>query len=344
MPFIRSDGLARACALWHILAMKSRSSSLRRGLLGLLAVLALLAPVPASGGMECGENLSPADRVHCENLLLDAVDTELNRVYREALGVLDSRGAELLRAAQRAWLAYRDHNFETFAAAGPAQGQAGLAERVRDLRLLTSSRTRELERLLALARSEAADSAALVPGPAGTLPGLPGTGPDGPPGEAPPPPALPLPPDDTPAPPLEPLPPDAPEPLPTPLTAVADAPAAASLAGRHPLRLQWLSGVPPGTAEIVERDGVLWLTGRQGQGANMLLVEGHLAAVEADAFVLRGRVVTRVDFLGGGQPCERKGDLLFARKAGRPFWRLQAIVNPCTGVSDYVDIAVEHEP
>lgn len=340
--------------------------TLRRGLLAALAALPLLAPASARGAVECGANLSAEDRAHCESLLLDAADAELNRVYRQAMADLDTHGAEMLRAAQRAWLAYRDGNFESFAAADPGQGQAGLAERVRDLRLLTTARTRELERLRALAAAAAGpghggpvpDQAppdfavptprrALPDPPAPNAPGAPDPGqPE--PGDGPAPwPPVPLPPGDDPAP----VPPPAPAP-PAPPQAVApeapaipvDGPDASVLLGRHDLRLQWLSSVPSGTAEIVERDGALWLAGQQGQGANMLLVEGHVVAVDADGFVLRGRVVTRVDFLGGGQSCERRGDLFFARKAGRPFWRLQAIDNPCTGVSDYVDIAVEPAP
>ncbi|WP_169734339.1 lysozyme inhibitor LprI family protein [Desulfocurvus vexinensis] len=334
--------------------------------------MAVLVPASAgAGGVECGANLGPQDRVHCENLLLDAADAELNRVYREALAALDSRGADLLRTAQRAWLAYRDNNFEAFSAADPAQGLGGLADRVRDLRLQTKSRTQELERLAELAAGAhqtappaagapyAGQDAALAPAspPLGmTDPGqdpgrrdaAPDASPPGlPPGEAPPalPPALPAPASE-PAPLPAPVPPDTPPDLPGPApgTAVSSQDALRQLLGRHALRLQWLAAVPAGTAEIVERDGALWLSGRQGDGANMLLVEGQVASVAEDGFVLRGRVVTRVGFLGGGQPCERRGELWFARKAGRPFWRMQSIASPCTGVSDYVDIAVEHEP
>ena len=340
-----------------------------RAVLPFLAALAVLAPASASaGGVECGPNLGPQDRVHCENLLLDAADAELNRVYREALAALDSRGAGLLRTAQRAWLAYRDNNFEAFSAADPAQGLPGLADRVRDLRLQTKSRTQELERLAGLAAGRvgqaappAADGlragqAAATLAPAWPPRGMTDTGqgaeergaaPDAPSGVPPgerPPAAPPVPPAPVPGPaPLpEPVPPGTPDPAPGPPVSSQDA--LHQLLGRHALRLQWLAAVPAGTAEIVERDGALWLSGRQGEGANMLLVEGLVASVAEDGFVLRGRVVTRVGFLGGGQPCERRGELWFARKAGRPFWRMQSIASPCTGVSDYVDIAVEHEP
>jgi len=339
----------------------SFSPLLRRSLLALLAALVLAVPAPAgAGSVECGEHLGPEDRAHCENVLLDAADAELNRVYREAMAALDPRGADILRNTQRAWLAYRDGNLEAFAAADPDQGQTGLAERVRDLRLLTKSRTAELERLAGLAAGRGRqgarpgavapgagqDAAALVPplpprGMTDTGQGLGGNAAPEPPILTPPPGEGPLAPPPEPLPLPEPVPPGTPDPVPAP--AVSSQGALHQLLGRHALRLQWLASVPPGTAEVVERDGSLWLSGRQGEGENMVLVEGVVASVGEDGFVLRGRVVTRVAFLGGGQPCERRGELWFARKAERPFWRMQSIASPCTGVSDYVDIAVEHE-
>lgn len=337
----------------------------------LVALLLQAVPVCAAernnvtGRAECGENLDPADRLHCENVLLDAADAELNRAYQATMDILDAQAATLLRTAQRAWLAYRDMNFESFSAADPEQGQQGLAERVRDLRILTKQRSAELQRLALLAVKSRAGSPAgeeppaetTVETPSEAFAETPDTAPEGTAEKA----SETVAPAPTAPPASEPAevqqasatpqpetdlvvavtPPVTPEPK---RTVVISETARNELLGRHSMRLQWLSNVPSGLVEIVDRDGELWLSGHQGSGANMLLVEGRISTVREDSFTLHGRVVIRVDFLGDGKPCLREGSLWFVRKSGRPFWRLQSISSPCSGVSDYVDIAVNPEP
>ena len=62
--------------------------------------LCLLA-VPAVGQSQQDLNREAAEQ-------FERVDRELNRVYRDAEAKLDAEGKAKLRAAQRAWIAFRD--------------------------------------------------------------------------------------------------------------------------------------------------------------------------------------------------------------------------------------------
>lgn len=57
-------------------------------------------------------NQSTYGMIQCSMIAYDAWDAELNRVYKELMGTLDSAGQDALRAAQQAWLTYRDAEIE----------------------------------------------------------------------------------------------------------------------------------------------------------------------------------------------------------------------------------------
>ncbi|WP_172961706.1 lysozyme inhibitor LprI family protein [Desulfovibrio ferrophilus] len=389
-----------------------------------------------SGLVDCGGELSPADRMHCENVQLDAADDDLNRIYRTLMEVLDKDARAMLLDGQRGWLKYRDKNFELFSSAASPGGQQGMAEQIHILRELTEARVRELENLYRLFQNSgllavAPDAVALEDEPAphsdtatdleagdpiefvdtGTVPetsqpegafsgsesdeagqdtagenGVPIT-PEKPrgriilngkvvqlPGTIQPDPEgklvviEPSSPTDRSAPaeqpkpaesaasedltvmieqePVSPLLPAAPEVSEAedsvvPKTEVKSQAGLKKLLGRHPLRLQWLSGDPIGEAWIEDRGGVYWLSGSQGREGHELLIDGRISTVRKDNFTFHGTVTTTLGFLNEGKPCVRQGRMWFVRKDGRPFWRLQSITNPCSGVSDYIDIYVD---
>ncbi|WP_461208387.1 lysozyme inhibitor LprI family protein [Desulfocurvus sp. DL9XJH121] len=298
---------------------------IRTALAALACVLVLcpaaLAGNQAHGPADCGGDMSPADRMLCENVQLDAADKAMARLYTELMGSLDKDAGAMLRAAQEAWMAYRDANFGIFSSAASARGQEGLVQQVHAMRLATEARVRELRELAGLL-----DEGGMLAG-----------GPQAPPAplEAE---ASPAPGPEKPASPA----PEIPEPdtADLPKTRIKSDEGLADLLGEHGLRLQWLAGAASGRAVVRDRDGVLLLSGSQRKGDDELLVQGHIQSVGRDSFVLNGSLTTRIGFLNDGEPCVRKGVMRFARKGGRPFWRMQGIVNPCCGVSDYVDLYV----
>ena len=288
-----------------------------RVVLPLICLLALAAVLPhsaawgrdpaagglagvVSGPMECSPDLPLDDRMHCENVRLDASDAALNAAYKNLMSVLDERGRERLVEAQRAWLAFRDRDFELRAALRAGQGQEGLLEQIQFMRVLTEERAVELGAMAQTARS-------LAPAPAPA------------PAKAAPPEA----------------PPDFPDAA--PVRAASDK-ALAQLLGPHALRLHWLGETASGGVTGEMRGPVLILSGVQETPQGFVRLDGWVQSVTEQAFVLHGRVVTRVEHLGGGAPCVRSGAMEFRRHHGRPFWRLQHHANPCFGVTDYIDI------
>jgi uncharacterized protein YecT (DUF1311 family) len=68
--------------------------------------LLLFSLVTAGGAAaQCKDAMSTRDMEDCASSEYKRADTELNRVYQETLKKLQP---QLLREAQRAWLAYRD--------------------------------------------------------------------------------------------------------------------------------------------------------------------------------------------------------------------------------------------
>lgn len=292
---------------------------MRPASLCIFLLLVLSAPAFGQGGssvvsgpMECSPDLPVADRMHCENVRLDAADAALNDIYRELLDLLDERGRERLVEAQRAWLAFRDRDFELRAAVrasgNAAQSQEGLLEQVRFLRALTEERTVELGAMAEAAR-RMASVAASSPAPSRA--------------EAPP------------------LPRDYPQAV--PVRASSDQ-ALALVLGPHALRLHWLGETATGRVTGEMRGKVLVLSGAQETPEGFVRLDGWVEAVTDNAFVLNGQVSSRVRGLGDGKPCVRTGRMEFRRHHGRPFWRLQSHTNPCTGITDYVDVFVSGSP
>jgi hypothetical protein len=92
----------------------------------------------------------------------------------------------------------------------------------------------------------------------------------------------------------------------------------------------------------VDRGDTLTANGEQtGNGENAgdyLRVSGRIVAAERDGFVFEGEIAMRVHHNADGAECKRSGIFHFKTGAGRKYWRLQQMDNPCDTVTDYVDV------
>ena len=123
-------------------------------------------------------------------------------------------------------------------------------------------------------------------------------------------------------------------------TVINDAKARQMLVGKHKLSLQWISWDYFGTAAVTQRNGVLYLKGRQsGRGSTDLVsVDGVITQVDAREFTFNGKIITQISHINGGKPCTRDGEMTFRITGKRKYWRMQQIDNPCDEAADYVDL------
>jgi hypothetical protein len=125
-------------------------------------------------------------------------------------------------------------------------------------------------------------------------------------------------------------------------TDINNSAAARMLLGRHKLSLQWVSWDYFGVATVSSHGGVYSVKGEQrGRGiskGNYVTVDGIITSIDAKEFAFRGKIVTRVDHINGGEPCVRDGDFTFKITGKRRYWRLQQMDSPCDQATDYVDI------
>lgn len=97
----------------------------------------------------CDDAATTAEALACATAEWRAADAELKRVYQEAVATLDEPRRERLRAAQRAWIAYRDASadFEALLFEG---GSLAPVIRASELADRTRQRVDELRRVLEL--------------------------------------------------------------------------------------------------------------------------------------------------------------------------------------------------
>ncbi|MBI2810724.1 MAG: hypothetical protein HYX67_07855 [Candidatus Melainabacteria bacterium] len=117
----------------------------------------------------------------------------------------------------------------------------------------------------------------------------------------------------------------------------------AKLIGKHLLSLQWLQfeNNMYGSANVVEKEGVLLLKGEQrltGKEKGYLTVDGRITEASKQAFKFNGKIVTSVSHINDGKECVREGSFNFLAKGNRKYWRLQEMQSPCSTVTDYVDL------
>lgn len=95
-----------------------RLKVLSAALLLLLSAAAWGAPHPLEVAMDkCMEEDPSTHGVsNCASEFKEKWDAELNRAYKEVMGMLPKQGQELLRNAQRAWIPWRDAEFKLLSA------------------------------------------------------------------------------------------------------------------------------------------------------------------------------------------------------------------------------------
>jgi hypothetical protein len=123
-------------------------------------------------------------------------------------------------------------------------------------------------------------------------------------------------------------------------TIVNDVGARQMLLGKHKLSLQWISWDYFGTATVTQKNGVLYLKGKQTgrQTEDYLTVDGTVTEISAKEFKFDGKIVTKISHNNGGQECVREGAMTFRITGKRKYWRLAEMDSPCEGITDYVDI------
>jgi len=115
------------------------------------------------------------------------------------------------------------------------------------------------------------------------------------------------------------------------------------LMGTHRFNLQWLDEKNIGSVKITDKNGQLYIKGNQkgssGAGKNdYLTIEGIITQVNKRNFIFTGKIVTKVYHIAGGRACIRQGTMTFRISGKRKYWRLKENDNPCSSVTDYVNI------
>lgn len=119
----------------------------RRTIARVLTICFLLPPLPAllAAPPDCAEVVSMAEMRSCANARYQEADAELNRVYRQLMSGLSLPGREQLKAAQQAWLGFRDKN-AAFVAAMAGEGTMVPLVETAELTTVTRQRVEQLKR------------------------------------------------------------------------------------------------------------------------------------------------------------------------------------------------------
>ena len=113
--------------------------------------------------------------------------------------------------------------------------------------------------------------------------------------------------------------------------------------GKHSFTIQYLTfdkNSKPGTVIIknVGKDEYS-IEGEQRdkQKNEYVTIKGTFLA-KGRELKFNGKIVSRISYVNGGQPCESTGLVIFKASGKRKYWRLQQMLN-CDGIStDYIDI------
>ncbi|MFC4291184.1 hypothetical protein ACFOWX_02020 [Sphingorhabdus arenilitoris] len=121
-------------------------------------------------------------------------------------------------------------------------------------------------------------------------------------------------------------------------TVIVDAEAAEKLRGNQGITLQWISWDYRGELEVTQRGDVMHLQGEQRQqdGDGVVRLEGDVARIDTDNFILNG-TLTITDTPDAGRNCKLEGPMTFGITQNRKYWRLRSF-EWCDGLTDYVDI------
>lgn len=126
------------------------TSRIKSNRIPLAIITAMFAVSNASSAKDCGEKYTGSiDIVECHDAELKAADKELNAVYNEAMKTRPAKEQQKLKAAQQAWLQYRDAGIAFMMVANEDMNLYGNIV-VSDYRAkLTQKRVQELKHMLA---------------------------------------------------------------------------------------------------------------------------------------------------------------------------------------------------
>lgn len=112
------------------------------------------------------------------------------------------------------------------------------------------------------------------------------------------------------------------------------------LTGKHLFSLQWISWVNFGEAFVANDAGLLKINAMQRSTENddYILMQGVITDVNERVFIFDGIIITKINHINNGLPCERQGTMTFILPERKRYWRLQEMQNTCDEVVDYIDI------
>jgi uncharacterized protein YecT (DUF1311 family) len=111
-----------------------------------LAALAFAAPALAQD-IDCKNAMTQMDINICAGKDYQAADKKLNKIYGKLMAAADATDKELLRKAERAWIAFRDAQCE-YQASGSSGGSIHPMEVAGCYEALTEAHTKQLEQLI----------------------------------------------------------------------------------------------------------------------------------------------------------------------------------------------------
>jgi uncharacterized protein YecT (DUF1311 family) len=98
-----------------------------------------------AANQDCTQAVSSAEMLTCANQRYEAADAELNRIYQHLASHLSQQRRGQLKAAQKAWIVFRDHNAAFVAGTAEGGTQYPILE-VSELAVMTKERTEQLNR------------------------------------------------------------------------------------------------------------------------------------------------------------------------------------------------------
>lgn len=97
-----------------------------------------------AANQDCTQAVSSAEMLTCANQRYEAADAELNRIYQHLASQLPQQRRGQLKAAQKAWIVFRDQNAAFVAGAAEGGTQYPILQ-VSELAEMTEQRTQQLQ-------------------------------------------------------------------------------------------------------------------------------------------------------------------------------------------------------
>ena len=112
--------------------------------------------------------------------------------------------------------------------------------------------------------------------------------------------------------------------------------------GKHSFTIQWITfnKSNPGNVlikEIGDEEYSIEGEHRDAKTKDYVTIKGTFLN-QGNILKFNGTIISKINHINGGQPCELKGLSIFKASGKRKYWRLQQMLN-CDGqTTDYIDI------